>query len=79
MEPNANPKLVDIVVYVRVVVHVHVHVDVDVVFDVVVVVVVSSPRAESARAVTGGQCPHSGVGEDFLARRPGFFLFKKGQ
>ena len=31
----------------------------------------SSPRkglrAESARAVTGRQCPHSGVGEDFLA------------
>ena len=30
---------------------------------------ISSPRAESARAVTGRQCPHSGVGEDFLARR----------
>ena len=28
-------------------------------------------RAESARAVTGRRCPHSGVGEDFLARRPG--------
>ena len=41
----------------------------------------SSPRAkragpkglgaESARAVTGRRCPHSGVGEDFLAHRPG--------
>ena len=30
-------------------------------------------RAESARAVTGRRCPHSGVGEDFLARRPVFF------
>ena len=29
-------------------------------------------RAESARAVTGRQCPHSGVGEDFLVRRPFF-------
>ena len=29
-----------------------------------------SLRAESARAVTGRQCPHGGVGEDFLARRP---------
>ena len=28
-------------------------------------------RAESARAVTGRRCPHSGVGEDFLERRPG--------
>ena len=26
----------------------------------------SSPRAESARAVTGRRCPHSGEGEDFL-------------
>ena len=31
-------------------------------------------RAESARAVTGRQCPHSGVGEDFLARWPVFFM-----
>ena len=30
-------------------------------------------RAESARAVTGRQCHHSGVGEDFLVRRPVFF------
>ena len=37
--------------------------------------ILSSPRAESARAVTGRQCPHSGVGEDFLACRP-FFLQK---
>ena len=28
-------------------------------------------RAESTRAVTGRQCPHSGVEEDFLVRRPG--------
>ena len=36
--------------------------------------ILSSPkglRAESARAVTGGRCPHSEVGEDFLVRRPG--------
>ena len=31
----------------------------------------SSPRAESVRAVTGRRCPHSGVGEDFLVHRPG--------
>ena len=37
--------------------------------------VFSSPRAESARAVTGRWCPHSGVGEDFLVRLP-FFLSK---
>ena len=30
-------------------------------------------RAESARAVTGKQCPNSGVGEDFLVRGPFFF------
>ena len=28
----------------------------------------AGPRAESARAVTGRRCPHSGVGRDFLAR-----------
>ena len=28
---------------------------------------------ESARAVTGRRCPHSGEGEDFLTRQPGFF------
>ena len=36
----------------------------------------SSPkglRTESAKAVTGRRCPHSGVGEDFLARRLNFF------
>ena len=33
----------------------------------------SSPRAESARAVTGRRCPHSGRGEDFLSRQPNFF------
>ena len=31
----------------------------------------SSPRTESARAVTGRRCPHSGVGEDFLGHQPG--------
>ena len=30
-------------------------------------------RAESARAVTGRRCPHSGVGEDFLVCQPVFF------
>ena len=33
----------------------------------------SSPRAESARAVTGRRCPDSGRGEDFLSRQPDFF------
>ena len=33
----------------------------------------SSPRA---RAVTGRRCPNSGVGEDFLGRRPVFFFTK---
>ena len=33
----------------------------------------SSPHAESARAVTGRRCPHSGEGEDFLSRQPNFF------
>ena len=33
----------------------------------------SSPRAESARAVTGRRCPHSGRGEDFFSRQPDFF------
>ena len=37
----------------------------------------SSPRAESARAVTGRRCPQSGEGEDFLTRQPGFFLQKR--
>ena len=32
-----------------------------------------SLRAESARAVTGRRCPHSGRGEDFLSRQPDFF------
>ena len=30
-------------------------------------------RAESARAVTGRWCPHSGEGEDFLSHQPDFF------
>ena len=33
-------------------------------------------RAESARAATGRQCPHSGEGGDFLTRRPVFFYTK---
>ena len=36
-------------------------------------------RAESARAVTGRRCPHSGEGEDFLSRQPDFFLLVKQQ
>ena len=35
-------------------------------------------RAESARAVTERRCPHSGVGEDYLARQPFFFFYKNG-
>ena len=34
-------------------------------------------HAESARAVTGRRCPHSGQGEDFLTRQPVFFLQKR--
>ena len=30
-------------------------------------------RAESARAVTGRRCPHSGKGENFFYRSAGFF------
>ena len=47
--------------------------------------VLSSPRearrlkAESARAFTGRQCPHSGVGEDFLALQLFFFFYKNGR
>ena len=33
----------------------------------------SSLRAESARAVTGRRCPHSGKGEDFLMGQLNFF------
>ena len=33
----------------------------------------SSPRAESARAVTGRRCPHSGRGEDFLTGQLNIF------
>ena len=35
--------------------------------------VFSSPRAESARVVTGRQCLHSGEGEDFLTSQLNFF------
>ena len=38
----------------------------------------SSPRAESASAVTGRLCPHSGEGKDFLTHQPGFFFYKNG-
>ena len=31
-------------------------------------------HAESARAVTGRQCPQSGEEEDFFMGQPGFFL-----
>ena len=31
------------------------------------------PRAESARAVNGRRCPHSGRGEDFLSGQLNFF------
>ena len=37
----------------------------------------SSPRAESARYVTGRWCPHSGDGEDFLTGQL-FFFTKTG-
>ena len=33
----------------------------------------SSPRAKSARAVTGRRCPHSGEVEDFLTGQLNFF------
>ena len=33
----------------------------------------SSPRAKSARAVTGRRCPHSEKGEDFLTGQLIFF------
>ena len=33
----------------------------------------SSPGAESTRAVTGRRCPHSGEGEDFLGGQLNFF------
>ena len=36
----------------------------------------SGPRAESAGAVTGRRCPHSGEGEDFLTGQPGFFFYE---
>ena len=40
----------------------------------IMIIILAGPkglRAESARAVTGRRCPHSGVGEDFLVHRPG--------
>ena len=41
--------------------------------NVALLVFIQGLRAESARAVTGKQCPNSGVGEDFLVRGPFFF------
>ena len=41
--------------------------------DVLQARMLSSPPAESARAVTGRRCPHSGKGEDFLTGQPDFF------
>ena len=38
----------------------------------------SSPRAESARAVSGRRCPHSGEGEDFLTGQLDFFTKTAG-
>ena len=38
-----------------------------------VLIKLSSPRAESARAVTGRRNSYSGRGEDFLSRQPDFF------
>ena len=35
-------------------------------------------HAQNTRAVTGRRCPHCGVGEDFLARRP-FFFYENGR
>ena len=42
-----------------------------------IVEMLTSPRAESARAGTGRRCHHSGVGEDFLARR--HFFYENGR
>ena len=39
----------------------------------------SSPRAESAKAFTCRRCPHSGVGEDFLAHQLFFFFYEKSR
>ena len=41
--------------------------------DVLQARMLSSPPAESARAVTGRRCPHSGRGEDLLSRQQNFF------
>ena len=44
------------------------------IIEVVVKASFGFPSAESARAVTGGRCPHSGEGGDFLMGQPDFFL-----
>ena len=41
--------------------------------DVLQARMLSSPPAESARAVTGRRCPHSGEGENFLTGQLIFF------
>ena len=41
--------------------------------NVALLVFIQGLRAESTKAVTGRQCPHSREGEDFLTRRPSFF------
>ena len=40
-------------------------------------IIIQPQRTRVLRAITGRRCPHSGVGEDFLARRPVFFLRKQ--
>ena len=42
-------------------------------FNTILMKPLSSLRAESARAVTGRRCPHSGEGEDFLTGQLNFF------
>ena len=42
-------------------------------FNTILMKPLSSLRAESARAVTGRRCPHSGEGEDFLTGQLIFF------
>ena len=41
--------------------------------NIVMIIQPKGLRAESARAIIGSRCPHSGEGEDFLTRQPFFF------
>ena len=41
--------------------------------NVALLVFIQGLRAESTKAVTGRQCPHSREGEDFLTSGPSFF------